>query len=337
MSPTASATLRAFGSDSLSYATAMSDKRVLECISRDCYVAYREASGVALALGAPIGPRSSWERMLSEFEAHSRMLRLHPAFCGVGADAALFFQSRGYRLLKVGEDAGIDLPTFTLRGKAREGLRTAMNRAGRRGVTFSWMPPERRTPCFLAEARAVSDAWQSGRPMPPLGFAMGDITTLADPEVRVAIARNADGALRGFVTWMPVHTHGGWALDLMRRAPDAMPGLMDFLITRSLLAFQSEGVAHASLSGAPLANHQREGGLAHSLLQATVARTHGLYNFKSLAHFKRKFGPTWEPRYLAYKGALSLPRVAYAVLAACAPWLRPAMLPRMAARGVLAK
>ena len=33
-----------------------------------------------------------------------------------------------------------------------------------------------------------------------------------------------------------------------------------------------------------------------------------VYRFQGLRAFKEKFNPTWEPRFLAYQGALSLPR-----------------------------
>src|SRR5262249_50662364 len=33
------------------------------------------------------------------------------------------------------------------------------------------------------------------------------------------------------------------------------------------------------------------------------------YNFQGLRAYKEKFHPEWEPRYLAYPGGLSLPRV----------------------------
>ena len=34
----------------------------------------------------------------------------------------------------------------------------------------------------------------------------------------------------------------------------------------------------------------------------------GIYRYKSLYFFKRKFNPRWEPRYLAYPGAAALPQ-----------------------------
>ena len=33
------------------------------------------------------------------------------------------------------------------------------------------------------------------------------------------------------------------------------------------------------------------------------------YNFEGLRQYKGKFDPVWQPRYLAYPGGLSLPRI----------------------------
>jgi phosphatidylglycerol lysyltransferase len=37
------------------------------------------------------------------------------------------------------------------------------------------------------------------------------------------------------------------------------------------------------------------------------------YNFQGLRHFKEKFDPVWEPRYLASPGGLALPRILAAI------------------------
>jgi len=45
-------------------------------------------------------------------------------------------------------------------------------------------------------------------------------------------------------------------------------------------------------------------------LAAFIAR-HGehFYNFKGLRQYKEKFGPVWQPRYLASPGGLALPQM----------------------------
>jgi lysylphosphatidylglycerol synthetase-like protein (DUF2156 family) len=88
-------------------------------------------------------------------------------------------------------------------------------------------------------------------------------------------------------------------------------GLMDFLFTEILLWSQARGMRTFDLGMAPLA------GLAADQYASLFARIGRLvhqygeqfYGFQGLRTFKDKFGPRWEPRYLAAPGSWTLPIV----------------------------
>ena len=98
----------------------------------------------------------------------------------------------------------------------------------------------------------------------------------------------------------------------MRYASDAPKGLMDYLIARSLQYFREEGLAFASLANAPLANvsPEDEFGLLDRGVKLVFENVRGVYEYKSLFQFKKKFSPLWEGRYLAFPALESLPRIA---------------------------
>src|SRR4029450_4207510 len=104
-------------------------------------------------------------------------------------------------------------------------------------------------------------------------------------------------------------------LDLMRKRREAVSGTMDLLIAESLFALKGKGRRVASLANAPLANV----GEPHGPLDRGVAllfeHLNAFYGYKNLFQFKRKFAPCWEGRYLAYRSAVDLPRIAYALAA----------------------
>ena len=56
-----------------------------------------------------------------------------------------------------------------------------------------------------------------------MGFTLGGLDELDDPDVRCLIAVDADGTVHGITSWMPVYPDGrpvGWTLDFMRRRTD---------------------------------------------------------------------------------------------------------------------
>ena len=129
----------------------------------------------------------------------------------------------------------------------------------------------------------------------------------------------ASGRVVGVLTFVPVYARREVVLDMMRRAPDAPPCVMELLVHRALETFAAEGLARCSLALAPLANvgvgeAARFGG-AHRVLGVAFDRLNRIYNFRTLHVFKHRLGPdAWEPRYLVFRTARSLPAVALALI-----------------------
>jgi phosphatidylglycerol lysyltransferase len=261
---------------------------------------FREHRGFALVPGPPIGPPAAWPLLLEEFEQHCRGRGVALAFCGLAPFGRDVLQSRGYRLLKVGDEAGVPLDHLSLEGRQWRECRAALNRARRRDLTFEWVSSGARSGVLEHELHAVSEEWLAGKKIPELSFALGTHESLFDAHTRLGVARGPGGEAFGFVTWVPVPQQGGWMLDLMRQRPGAMAGLMDFLIVRSLLSFEEAGYRSASLGGVPLSNVGGErGGVLRKLMDLAFRLGGRAYQPASLLHFKSKFNPSWQPLYLA--------------------------------------
>jgi phosphatidylglycerol lysyltransferase len=101
------------------------------------------------------------------------------------------------------------------------------------------------------------------------------------------------------------------SVDLMRHLPSIQGGIMDYLFVELMLWGKKEGFEWFNLGMAPLS------GLQDSVLAPLWERTgafvfeHGehFYNFQGLRQYKEKFVPVWEPKYLATRGGLMLPRI----------------------------
>jgi lysylphosphatidylglycerol synthetase-like protein (DUF2156 family) len=144
--------------------------------------------------------------------------------------------------------------------------------------------------------------------------------------------------VEGFLTWVPIGARRGWALDLMRRRVDSVPGAMELLVVSSVEAARERGDTMLSLSLSALA-HVDEAGTgresdpsgevesrnAKTAAQAARAREFlsqhlaRFYDFKGLFSWKKKFAPDFEDRYLVYPATFALPQVAVALARAQSP------------------
>ena len=293
-------------------------------------IAYRAIVGVALTVGEPYGDPAAFDSAITEFAGYCRHRGLQPCLYSVTARARDVTQRLGWQSVQIAEDTLLPLAGLRFSGKKWQGVRAALNKAAREGITAEWwsypeMPLE-----LLAQIHEISGKWMVGKGLPEMNFMLGGLGELNDPNVRCLIAVGADRKLHAVTSWMPVYDGGrpiGWTIDLMRRNTEGtVRGVMEFLIATAALTFQEEGARFVSLSGAPLAgiNHNDSGGQPCALQRVLglIANTmEPAYGFQSLRQFKDKFQPVYEPLYLTYPDPAALGLTVIAIGCAYLPRL----------------
>ena len=111
---------------------------------------------------------------------------------------------------------------------------------------------------------------------------------------------------------LPLYLSSVGNFDLMRRRPDAPNGVMEYLVVALIHRFRAEGRMGMTLGLAPLANIDGEG-IPDRALRLLYDRGTRVFNYQGLHHFKEKWNPVWEARYLAYRSDTELPRIAGAL------------------------
>jgi lysylphosphatidylglycerol synthetase-like protein (DUF2156 family) len=278
-------------------------------------VAYRISTGVAITVGDPIGPHENRKRAVDEFLALCRKHDWLPCFYEVGVAHLAVYRARGLRTLKIAEEAVIPLADFDLRTSKLKKLRNSITKVERENPGIHVELMDSPLPAEIEDQlQDISQQWLSRKGSVEMGFTMGRFDPVALARQKLFVALLGTRVL-GFVTWR-VFAGGGHSLDLMRYAAEAPKGLMDYLIARSLLQFQKDGHELASLSNAPLANvsPEDEFTLLDRGVKLLFENVRGIYEYKSLFQFKKKFNPVWEGRYLAFPSLESLPRIAVAIL-----------------------
>jgi phosphatidylglycerol lysyltransferase len=292
-------------------------------VDGDGCIAYTLRGRTALALGDPIGPPDAVERGVAEFVSYCDRQDWIPAFYQV--DDPRPYRKHNLALVPIGSEALVQTANFDLKGKKRSNVRYAVHRAEKEGLSFQFEPG----PLALAEhgeqLQDVSGSWLRSRRSPELGYSLGKLASLADPDIVVGLALAPGGDLEAFVSWLPVPARNAWTLDLTRRRPGSTYGVMEALIVRSIEQARSRGLAEVSLGMTPRVISVPD--VPAGLDRALRAMYWGLDRFQrssTLHQFKDRFGPRWEDRYLVVPSTSTVPEVIVALVRAHLPPLSAA-------------
>ncbi len=280
------------------------DKHVFSPPDADGIVVYGMAGRTAVVLGDLIGSPEAGPKVFSEFLTRCRKLDRWPVVYQATAASRALLVNAGFRMFKVGEEAIVDLSTFDLTGPRRANLRHTITRCRKDGVTFRWFgegisPADEAA--LLDNLEAIDAQWRKGAG-PEMGFTISHFDRAALSWQPVSVAVDPSGRALGYTTFRRTGVDGGWVLDLMRRAPDGPPGVVEACIAEAAVAFRSSGASTLSLGLAPLAGLDHATGTWEERLLANAGRLVGRwYDVRGLFVFKRKFDPYWIPRYGAMR------------------------------------
>ncbi|MEV7604760.1 DUF2156 domain-containing protein [Paenarthrobacter sp. NPDC089322] len=290
-------------------------------------VAFQQHGHVALTLAGPFGAREHHVETAKDFLEYCSQHALIPCLYSCTDELWPMLQSRGFRRVAVAQETRLNVRGLEFRGKEWQNVRTSLNRAAKMGITAVWGPYAELPHALRTQVGEVSEEWAANKRVPEMGFTLGGLDELEDPDVLCCVAADARGFVYGVTSWLPVYRDGrivSWTLDFMRRRGDAFPGVMEFLIASAILHLR-ETVEVISLSGSPLAREQdeidrRAEGLA-GILDVVGQALEPVYGFRSLASFKSRFKPDYRTLYMYYQDPLHLPAMGRALSRAYLPGL----------------
>lgn len=292
-------------------------------------IAYRLIGGVALVISDPVSAPGSEASVVDEFIGFCDRRGWTPVFYSIHAETRTVLRARGWRDVGVGEETIVRPAEMELVGGRWKRVRQALAKADREGIRAVWTRWSDLPASLTSQIEVLSEQWVSEKALPELGFTLGGLAELRDPEVALLVAVDADDTLQAVTSWLPSWRDGevvGWTLDFMRRSDDAMPEIMVYLIATAALRMRDAGIGVMSLSGAPLvtrpvpdAEPAPRSSLLASILAWLAEVLEPVYGFRSLFEFKNKFHPELASLYMAYEDAASLPAAAGAILRAYLP------------------
>ncbi len=283
----------------------LGDKALMFSPSGSSFLAYRVRGRRWIAMGEPAGLKSERRELLWAFAETADSYGGAAVFYSVSEDVLGDLATMGLAVRKVGETAVIDAHRFSLEGKGKQNLRTAVNRAEREGASFEVLPPGSVGP-IAGELKAISDVWLAMHEGAEKSFSLGRFDAAYLDLTPLAVVREG-GRIVAFANLLTAPHEA--AVDLMRHHPDAPHGVMDYLFIRCAQWAKTEGLASFDLGMAPLA------GLEDRRLAPVFARVGALvfdeggalYGFQGLRSYKAKFAPDWRSRFIAAPVSTPLP------------------------------
>jgi lysyl-tRNA synthetase class 2 len=299
----AEALVQAHGHDSLAYFALRRDKSYFFSASGRSFLAYRVVGGTALVAGDPIGAEDERHDLISEFRrvAHAKGWRV--AIAGASNDALADYAGVGFKSIYLGDEAVIRPADFTLEGRAIRKVRQSVSRLEKSGYQVRVLSAGDADGPLRTELKAVSEEWRGNWP-----------------------------------ERVPSPASDGYSLASMRRRRDTPNGLMEYLITETVVWARQHAVTELSLNFAVFADFLRTDESATRWTRSVrwgLLKADRLFQVERLHSFNRKFFPHWRRRYFCFERWSDFPLAGLAYLHAESlltppgPWVKS---PDLAAR-----
>jgi phosphatidylglycerol lysyltransferase len=308
-----------YGCSSLASFTFLSDKSYYISPSSQSVIAYVPKGRGAIALGAPIGPSEDREEAIVGFKLFCQRNDWYPAFYQTLPDNIDLYKSQGFRAIKIGEEAIVDLKVFTTQGKAGKNLRTAINRMSKMGFDVKFYKPPISDE-LIRQLRPMSDEWLQTVQGSEKQFSLGwfDEEYLRGSEI--AVVESNEREIAAFTNIVSEYQLNEVTNDLMRHRKCIENGTMDFLFISMFQHYKERGYDGFNIGLIALAgvgeSLQGKTGHRDKVFKYLYDHLQRFYNFQGLRAYKDKFQPHWEPRYLVYSTVTALPDVVVALVRA---------------------
>ncbi len=287
----------------------LGDKRFLFSASGESFLMFGVRSRTWISLGSTVGRRDERMELLWRFRELADAHAARPGFYNLEPDDLPDVVELGFAIQKMGEASISPLESFTIEGTKRGNLRRAWQRAAKDGAVFEIVDPAD-IPPMMPDLKRISDAWLDTHAGGEKGFSLGGFVPRYVQEFPIAVVR-WEGRVIAFATLWPTASRTSFSIDLMRFVPEGPPRIMDFLFVELINWGRQQGYGAFDFGMAPLSGLD-DRPLAPALSRVgrlIYDRGEEIYNFQGVRHYKSKYDPTWQPRYVAAPQKWAIPRL----------------------------
>lgn len=295
-----------FGNSSLDYFKYSTDKLFYFTTSVDGFIAYRIAGNYAVVLENPVcQSREDMKMAVHEFDRFCYQNGLMPLFYRVPEEYLETYRSIHKKAMLIGQEAVVALDEFTIEGRSRRSMRSAINRMNDAGWSFKvYQPPLKAG--LLQKLKAVSDDWLADQGYTEMVFAQGKFSGDTLKNQTVVTIENTEEKVIAFANIIPDYVPGEATYDLIRRTSDAPDDTLEFLLVNLFFHFKDSGYKYVNMGLAPMSGLDRAKDISERTMRFAYEEIRVFSRYKGLRNFKEKFFPEWQNRYLVYEHGYDL-------------------------------
>ncbi len=293
-----------------------------ECEEIEGYISYVKAGKKDyLVIGDPICSENDMMRLIHSFRLHVLSQKGRFIFLSISEKTKELFEMMGFGVLKIGEEALFDIPSFSFEGKEKRSFRNMVRRAEKEGVSIRHIT--RLTQEEQDKIQNLNSDWLINRKTKGFSFLL-KLTPFENFEDKIFFVAELGDKIVGYISAVPIYARKGYYFEDIIRSKDAPLGTNQLLIYSIILFMKEQGYAIASLWTSPLWNIEENSNTDYrktqKILKLLYNRVNSFYNFKWLYHFKKSLCPSfWEEKYIAFYPQKLRPKVFFAIAKAYNP------------------
>lgn len=301
-----------YGSSALDYFKTYPDKFLFFNILRTAFISFKVTNHFAIVLEDPVAATVDEKiELIKQFDAFCEENGFVSVFYRVPEESLGFYHSIGRKSLPIGDEAILDLTTFTLDGGKMKPTRSAVNKLTAEGFDFNvYHAPIKEG--LLQKLEKVSDNWLRELGQKEVAFTQGVFDRSILKEQTILTIEDKEEKVYAFLNLVPDFAPGEATYDIIRKVNDGPNGVLDVLLSKTFLYLKEQGYQSVNMGLAPLSGID-----GINMTQKTIKYAYDnlkvFAQFKGLRKYKEKFYPSWKKKYLIFHNNYHLLQVPKAI------------------------
>lgn len=277
----------------------------------DTFIMYSIIGRYWISYSDPVGNETKYEKVINEFFEFSNKCGGKPIFYQINSKNFQLYLDLGMNLIKIGEEAEIELKNFSLEGKKRAKLRYIKNKFDKNGFIFEIIDKDN-VFTIIDDLKIISDKWLSNKNVGEKKFSLGYFNEEYLKNFSIAIVKK-NNKIIAFANIFKLESKKSICIDMMRYIPNEIDHVMEYLFINLIIwskenYYQSYNLGMAPLSGI---QYNKYTSIWNKVGYLLFNYGESIYNFKGIKSFKNQFNPNWEPKYIALQNYHELPQIMF--------------------------